>query len=690
MDTTITLIHLSDIHYRKSAKPENQGLVLNEFIKDLQSQIKELNLQKTYLIISGDIVYEGDNTTDYDDFYQNFLKKLYTDCGLTQENTLFVAGNHDISRQYIQNNRYHIPTPTHFKLEEEFNDYMDTGNNNIRKKFLNFNDFCEKTIKIRNFDCRSYIKDVTKNLSICCVNSALCCGESSLEDKEKLFIYTREIYKYAQDNPEKQLILVMHHPVEYLNQQMQSALGKILEKNNFILVLTGHLHRQNTKGYVREQQKGNNKLLIYSHVPHLNKNKQEKLGYSIITLKNLDNISEVESISVRHWDFDDNIFYCTSPRKFINTKVQEIVKIDMNKKSKTFITEKEMKKPYNKLKEEFENIKPPIIDSVYVDCLIKELKNIAKEKEELRQEIFNLFCDYIRKRTAYKDPYLEEKCWKSLNYKDKINEAPFYDVQLIFSILYGECKDIFENFKGNFRSLVLNNIYFVGLNISNADFSNSFLEHANMFSNEEHKTTFEDCFFDGAYVDAANMSASKFINVSFKGANMRWTNVWGCELINVDFSASNMTFAILSETKIKECIFDYCILDASELNDLHFLTKIKFYHVSFCFASIFCKAMLDTSKVEFKDCITAGAESNFDYFEDKFGRIGRLMKYKKNIEKENNILNTSKLSHNIDYKKMKYKNIINIFRDYYAPNMKNEAEALKSIFDNEEYLKIDD
>ena len=49
------LLNISDIHLG-SDTPENEGLVLNSFLKDVEEQIRKLWYDEIYVLIGGDLV----------------------------------------------------------------------------------------------------------------------------------------------------------------------------------------------------------------------------------------------------------------------------------------------------------------------------------------------------------------------------------------------------------------------------------------------------------------------------------------------------------------------------------------------------------------------------------------------------------------------------------------------------------
>jgi predicted MPP superfamily phosphohydrolase len=91
-----TLIHLSDLHFRKNWE-EDQDVVLTGFFKDLGKQVESLDKSNVYIVFSGDVVLAGGKSELYDSFLSEFDKNLNR-LGITRGQRICVPGNHDISQ----------------------------------------------------------------------------------------------------------------------------------------------------------------------------------------------------------------------------------------------------------------------------------------------------------------------------------------------------------------------------------------------------------------------------------------------------------------------------------------------------------------------------------------------------------------------------------------------------------------
>ncbi len=296
----ISIIHLSDIHYR-AGWHENQTIVLDEFIVDLQKQITSLKNSKNFLVFSGDIVQAGEDSSLYNSFIQNFSHKLDS-IGLPRSQRICVPGNHDISLKCVSEQIVDHEGIIAQKLnEKQFNDYISNPLNVFSDKFSNYlsfeNDFAAFGIKQDN-RITGAGWNIDNCIGIYCLNSAFCCSGAlkynnyQLEDKGRLLIDTRNLYNWNRNTQIKTKVLIMHHPIDWLSEWANSELKMVLYKD-FSLCLSGHQHSQ-----LSHHSISNNGDFIECSAPPLFTNKFDELGYSIITIT-ADN--GIENIIYRQW-----------------------------------------------------------------------------------------------------------------------------------------------------------------------------------------------------------------------------------------------------------------------------------------------------------------------------------------------------------------------------------------------------
>lgn len=95
----LLILHLSDIHFRKSeigtAQDPNFHL-RNELVRDAETQCQRLGSPDA-VIVSGDIAFAGD--PEEFTYATDWLAELCDACGCTMESVFVVPGNHDVVRQ---------------------------------------------------------------------------------------------------------------------------------------------------------------------------------------------------------------------------------------------------------------------------------------------------------------------------------------------------------------------------------------------------------------------------------------------------------------------------------------------------------------------------------------------------------------------------------------------------------------
>ncbi len=385
----IYIVHISDIHYRKNWE-ENLDLVFSEFFIDLKKQLKEIDISKVFLAISGDVVQSGSDINQYTGFQEKF-DLLIKDVGILKDNIIIVPGNHDILRDYISdagNKLTHSAiTKELLTLDEKtFNDeiHCDKINEELSNKFEHYINF-EKTFT--NLGINKNIIDgcgykISESIGVYCINSAILShgGLNDFNDKEKLKIGTRGIHKWLIESKCKFNILIMHHPLNWLQESCSEELEKSIFKS-FSLFLSGHEHNQ--KYYNNTKMEGN---LIICSAPALFTNKNETLGYSII---NIDE-NEVKSIKYRQWNpkshnFLPGVFFANNDDGIISLKKKSSIIVEEDKKKILQILE-------NNLEQALESFdSQPIF---WVEPFLTDSNEISNNIEEnSKVELGKLICN---------------------------------------------------------------------------------------------------------------------------------------------------------------------------------------------------------------------------------------------------------------------------------------------------------
>lgn len=286
-------IHISDFHIRDNWE-EDQGLVISSFISDIKSQVKGLDIKSVYVVFSGDLVLAGDNVKLYDIFMDAFGNSLDS-LGLTKEQRICVPGNHDVSRTWLHTNKLnHNGVLLQSLTEKQFNDYVVSPSFLLAEKFENYKNF-ERSFSSLGIDTDTLTGKgwvINEDVGVYCLNSAIFSSGESSSDLNKLVIDTRSIHKWLSNCPSTYKVMVMHHPLSWLNEWAQKELQLILN-NNFCLLLSGHEHDQQVDH--SNSSYGN---VIKCAAPALFTSKKDELGYSIITIESSIGVSQIR---YRQW-----------------------------------------------------------------------------------------------------------------------------------------------------------------------------------------------------------------------------------------------------------------------------------------------------------------------------------------------------------------------------------------------------
>ena len=292
----IHILCLSDIHFDKN-EPENQGLVVTEFFRDLPKVVGNIDKDNLYCVISGDLVWAGHIDKSYEDFSDIFIKKLQKFVSL--DHIIVVAGNHDLNRNILKQKGWKKKQDDFVNSKEDETTYngllKDEKDSLILRKFQCFSKFVNEKLLIPNFNLFGYEVNIVPEISLYCLNTALLSNgdqEGFPKDLGNLRIETSGLYKWAQENEGRTKILVMHHPIYHLTEYAQAIIDNNIRKHVNIVV-TGHLHRQDFKQYLGVELD----TVKYCSSPQLFSDKKDQNGYTLMNF----NESHLDSIQYRKW-----------------------------------------------------------------------------------------------------------------------------------------------------------------------------------------------------------------------------------------------------------------------------------------------------------------------------------------------------------------------------------------------------
>lgn len=296
-----TLIHISDIHYRPDWD-ENHGVVLRALFDDIKKQIEKAPTHTFYAILSGDVVYDGDDSKSYEQFH-SVCSTAFDELGITKSQRLCVPGNHDVSKSRIQESfADHEGIVSQDLDETAFNDYVPGCNSVFSEKFQKYREFEPKfsdfPVVAASVAGKGYI--LNNYVGVYCLNSALLssggiAGRSRepLKDKHRLAIETRGLHSWIEKSRSPCKVLIMHHPLDWLKEWATQELRTLLRRH-FALFLSGHAHDQSAYHSIVE-----NGSLIELSAPPLFTTKSDMLGYSLVSICH--ERAQVSDVAYRQW-----------------------------------------------------------------------------------------------------------------------------------------------------------------------------------------------------------------------------------------------------------------------------------------------------------------------------------------------------------------------------------------------------
>lgn len=270
------IVQISDIHYSKD-RPEEVGLLTQEFFIDLQCMIRKHEIHQLILVVTGDIALSGDSQDQYSCFSQ-LLKTTIDDLATIDISVVAVPGNHDISRKAIQSDKINHDAVLNSTFSEvDFNNYVTESNSILNSKLQNYFLFEDSIV---NYGVGAGTPwgagHIINDIGIYCLNSAIFCSGDSKKDFGNLRADTRNIRQWVNESSCKTRVLAMHHPANWFEEDTKKEI-EIIAHKYFDLVLTGHEHDQVAS--ISERQ---GDTAIFCKSPALHHSKKENLGYVLI------------------------------------------------------------------------------------------------------------------------------------------------------------------------------------------------------------------------------------------------------------------------------------------------------------------------------------------------------------------------------------------------------------------------
>ncbi|UCH96670.1 MAG: SUMF1/EgtB/PvdO family nonheme iron enzyme [Candidatus Aminicenantes bacterium] len=300
----ITILHLSDIHFRKkkSKKKHDQNQLFRQDVQQklidaVSSHVKETSAPQV-VAVTGDIAFSG-KKPEYDEALEFFEKLKGILPGETE--FLVVPGNHDVDRDEVDE----FVEP-YYVVKNNLADKLLQNPGQIKKKihvkFKAFRKFCQQldsafyTPKDDYFWVKNY-KDKNKPFSFLGLNSAW----ASQGDQDRFNIalgLPQVLNALGQSKKEKisNRIILMHHPPFNWLRDMETGKTRVELFKNSQLLLHGHVHADDLLVY---QNPAGSCICLGANASYT-ENKDGFIGFQFLEV---DFIEKGRGVRVKVWPY---------------------------------------------------------------------------------------------------------------------------------------------------------------------------------------------------------------------------------------------------------------------------------------------------------------------------------------------------------------------------------------------------
>jgi hypothetical protein len=241
----MNILHITDLHFSSQS---SMKFTQNEMINKLVDYLQSLNENIDLIIFSGDLVFKGDDTTEFYKAKSLFLDKISSALNISSDQIILSAGNHDMNRDFKSN-----AIETLYKKEITSSDKLykffqkgDLDFKNSIKTTENFNEFIRdyykdsSNVKVQEL-YTTFSKDINgEKIGIVSINSSW----RSVDNKSngKLLFPSYLLEEALEDIKNCQCkFIVLHHPIHWFREFNQKKLQELIYKN-FSIMFSGHIH----------------------------------------------------------------------------------------------------------------------------------------------------------------------------------------------------------------------------------------------------------------------------------------------------------------------------------------------------------------------------------------------------------------------------------------------------------------
>jgi formylglycine-generating enzyme required for sulfatase activity/predicted MPP superfamily phosphohydrolase/energy-coupling factor transporter ATP-binding protein EcfA2 len=239
MESRITILHLSDIHFKRKEKETFREDVQGKMIDAIKKHLDKYQMEPDFAAVTGDIAFSGKEYDEAKVFFKDLKSVLPA-----KTKFLVVPGNHDVDREKISKffSLHHI---VQNKETDAFLEDKEEIDSRINPKFKAFREFTD-TLKpklYREPGDYSWVKDFKdENVSFLGLNSCWACEGDN--DRNNITLGYPQVMNALKKSKIPNKILLMHHPPNWLNEiDFNRYSGEIF--HHCQLILHGHTHADN-------------------------------------------------------------------------------------------------------------------------------------------------------------------------------------------------------------------------------------------------------------------------------------------------------------------------------------------------------------------------------------------------------------------------------------------------------------
>lgn len=243
--STITWLHISDLHFRQS-QMYDADIVLRALLSDIRNRIEHDGLRPDFIAITGDVAFSG--LSEEYAMAQRFLDDLIQVTGLTRDYLFVVPGNHDVDRRRVSRGAQGIGDS--LEDRKSTNDVLASAEDRqlMFARFHGYATFVNAYLSQHlEFNDASYfyvrMLDIAElQVALLGLNSAWLCASDNDRAKGLLIgeRQTRAAVEQAEGAHLK--IALLHHPFDWLRDfDRNDSAAMLLDNCDF--VLHGHMHQ---------------------------------------------------------------------------------------------------------------------------------------------------------------------------------------------------------------------------------------------------------------------------------------------------------------------------------------------------------------------------------------------------------------------------------------------------------------